>query len=196
MKKIKIMDCILKDTLVDHYHIKDKLLELICNDLHLEKIEGFTKRFMVSKTDYGLLTDKNRPWVNKFLPNYKITVGKMLSSIAYSGYIPTYMWYHQYEKGNKYGWHFHDTQYSGVYYLEFPKGCSYTEFCSPYDLKAQKIEAEEGDVVIFPSHCIHRGPPNTGDRKTIISYNFRVDASHIDNVLVHWVNDGRPNIAF
>ena len=72
MKKIKIMDCILKDTLVDHYHIKDKLLELICNDLHLEKIEGFTKRFMVSKTDYGVLTDKNRPWVNKFLPNLKL----------------------------------------------------------------------------------------------------------------------------
>ena len=175
MKKIKIMDCILMDTLVDHYHIKDKLLELICNDLHLEKIEGFTKRFMVSKTDYGVLTDKNRPWVNKFLPNYKITVGKMLSSIAYSGYIPTCMWYHQYEKGNKYGWHFHDTQYSGVYYLELGKTSGKTEFCSPLDMKSFNIDVKEGDLILFPGHLIHRGMLNGSDRKTVISFNINLD---------------------
>ena len=37
----------------------------------------------------------------------------------------------------------------------------------------QELDVEEGDVVAFPSHLIHRAPANPVDiPKTIISFNF------------------------
>ena len=38
----------------------------------------------------------------------------------------------------------------------------------------------EGDFIVFPAPCIHRGLPNTKKRKTIISYNFSIDGSPIE----------------
>ena len=183
--------------MINHDMIRDLILSEISKTSDgKEDNDSLYSRDSVSKLDWDRSKDISRPWVRLFVPNFLETIEEFIRSMAYKKIELEDVWYQQYEKNDCHGWHIHGEHYTGVYYLEFPKGCSYTEFCSPYDLKAQKIEAEEGDVVIFPSHCIHRGPPNTGDRKTIISYNFRVDASHIDNVLVHWVNDGKPNIAF
>ena len=49
--------------------------------------------------------------------------------------------------------------------------------CSPYSFKKQKIEVQEGDVVIFPSHLIHRALPNGKERKTVISFNVNLATS-------------------
>ena len=46
--------------------------------------------------------------------------------------------------------------------------------CSPYNLKSRKIDAEEGDVIIFPAHLIHRALPNGKERKTAISFNLDI----------------------
>ena len=90
------------------------------------------------------------------------------------------VWYQQYLEGDTHGWHIHDDHFTGVYYLEFPDGCSQTEIISPYNLKAVKIDVSEGDFVVFPAHFIHRGLPNGIKRKTIISYNFSADQSPME----------------
>ena len=47
------------------------------------------------------------------------------------------MWYQQYLNGDTHGWHIHGQHFTGVYYLEFPDGCSKTEVCSPFNLKSK-----------------------------------------------------------
>ena len=77
-------------------------------------------------------------------------------------------------EGDTHGWHTHGQTYTGVYYLEFPDKASRTELYSPFNFKKHTIKAKEGDIVIFPSHWIHRGPCNPSKRKTIVSFNFEV----------------------
>jgi len=80
----------------------------------------------------------------------------------------------QYVKNNTHTWHVHGENYTGVYYLEFPKDSPKTELVDQLNLnKKIIIEAVEGDVVIFPSFIIHRSPKVISDlRKTIISFNL------------------------
>ena len=119
-----------------------------------------------------LCRDLNRSWVKKLIPNLNISLQEMFSSMGYTGYSLIDMWYHQYSEGDTYGWHYHGLQYAGIYYLEFPKGSAKTEIRSPYSLRDKKVDTSEGDIIIFPAHWIHRAPPNTSVRKTIISFNF------------------------
>ena len=85
------------------------------------------------------------------------------------------MWYQQYTKNNTHGWHIHGENYTGVYYLEFPKGSSKTELIDQYNIRKKiTVNAKEGDIVIFPSFIIHRAPKIINDiRKTIISFNLQ-----------------------
>ena len=85
------------------------------------------------------------------------------------------MWYHQYAKNSVHNWHIHGENYTGVYYLELPDDTPKTELIDQYDKKIT-VEANEGDVVIFPSFIIHRGPKVLNDsRKTIISFNLEFE---------------------
>ena len=59
------------------------------------------------------------------------------------------------------------------------KICSAT---TPYDFKTKQIDAVEGDLIVFPAHCIHRGLPNKKIRKTIVSFNFDVIANTTDGL--------------
>ena len=178
MKKIRFDDCICKIQLIDHDIIKDSLLNCIKNDSHIESIDrdGYFDD-KVSKCDFNLCRDFNRSWVKKLIPNLNISLKEMFSSMAYTGYSLMDLWYHQYKEGDTYGWHHHGTQYAGIYYLEFSKKCGRTQMCSPYSFKKQKIEVQEGDVVIFPSHLIHRALPNGKERKTVISFNVNLATS-------------------
>ena len=181
MKKIRFDDCICKIQLIDHDRIKDSLLDYIKNDSHIESInrDGYYSD-RVSKSDMDVCNDLNRFWVNKLIPNLNISLEEMLSSMGYTGYSLIDIWYHQYSEGDTYGWHHHGLQYSGIYYLEFSKECGRTSMCSPYNLKSRNIDAKEGDVIIFPSHFIHRALPNKRERKTVISFNLNLDSSNLD----------------
>ena len=51
--------------------------------------------------------------------------------------------------------------YTGVYYLQFPKGATKTQLVN--EQKIFEVDAKEGDIVIFPSFIIHRSPKITED---------------------------------
>ena len=183
MKKIRIDDCIVHGKIKEHLEIKDSILFEISKssdgDLKQQDYNNFYTD-SISKLDWNKSADIERPWVKIFLSVFLKNLQEAISSIGYTQAVIKNVWYQQYLEGDTHGWHIHGEQYTGVYYLEFPEGCSQTEIVSPYNFKAVKIDASEGDFVVFPAHYIHRGLPNGSKRKTIISYNFSIDGSPIE----------------
>ena len=181
MKKIQIDDCICHSKIKQHLDIRDYILSEISktSDGDLKQKDSFYTD-SISKLDWNKSADIERPWLKIFLSVFLENLQEAITSIGYDKAVIKNVWYQQYLEGDTHGWHIHGEHYTGVYYLEFPEGCSQTEIVSPYDFKVEKINVVEGDFVVFPAHCIHRGLPNTKKRKTIISYNFSIDASPIE----------------
>ena len=105
----------------------------------------------ISKLDWDLSANPHRPWVKIFLPVFLENLQEIIISLGYLKLNIKNVWYQQYLEGDTHGWHIHGEHFTGVYYLEFPEGCSKTEIVSPYDLKVTKIDVVEGDFVIFPA---------------------------------------------
>ena len=171
MKKIQINDCICHSKIKNHLKIKDKILSEIekSNDGYLT-----TDSDNISKLDWNESLNVDRTWVKIFVPEFVEDLKEILSSMCYTGINLIQVWYQQYLEGDTHAWHVHGQNFTGVYYLEFPEGCSKTEVCSPYDSKVIQVDAVEGDFIVFPSHYLHRGLPNKKIRKTIVSFNFDI----------------------
>ena len=200
MKKIQIDDCICHSKIKEHLEIRDSILSEIDKntDGGLEqKDSSYTDS--ISKLDWNNSESTDRPWVKIFLPVFVKNLEEVISSLGYAKVVIRNVWYQQYLEGDTHGWHIHDDHFTGVYYLEFPEGCSQTEIVSPYSFKAAKIDAAEGDFVVFPAHYIHRGLPNSNKRKTIISYNFSADGSPINgkcSLDTNKIKKVNPNISW
>jgi len=178
MKKIRVDDCICHGELVDHTRVKDRILEEIEKDYCSEtsgQSDIYSVCDRVSKLDWSKSEDLTRPWVKILYPNFDITIKNFIKDLGYEFYTLGDIWYQQYLEGDTHGWHTHGRTYTGVYYLEFPDKSSRTELYSPFNFKKHTIKAKEGDLVIFPSHWIHRGPCNPSKRKTIVSFNFEIN---------------------
>ena len=194
MKKIRFDDCICKDKLVDHGKIREQIL------WHIDKSadrSSLDKQTNITKVDWDKASDFERPWVKLFLPKFSSVVKEMIYSMGYRSLKIKECWYQQYNEGSCHSWHIHSDHFTGVYYLEYPKGSSKTEICSPFSLKIKKIDVKEGDIIIFPSHWIHRSGVNTSSRKTIISYNFSIHtAPWGKEINVDLIKGGKPYIFF
>tara|TARA_R100001082_G_C4284810_1_gene125529 strand:+ start:59 stop:619 length:561 start_codon:yes stop_codon:yes gene_type:complete len=184
MRKVRVDDCICHGKLVDHDRVRNIILDKIENDLHIETVgkNSFTDRNppyptndKISKLDWTKANDFKRPWVKVFKPNFDITINNFISDLGYYKFNVDKMWYQQYSKEDEHQWHIHGGHYTGVYYLEFPKGSGKTELRSPFNFKTHVVNAKEGDIIMFPAHWIHRGSPNGQYRKTIVSFNFDLE---------------------
>ena len=175
MKKIQIDDCICHSKFKNHFQIKDKILSIIdeSDDNNLNSIDSYYSD-SISKLDWNKSHDIERPWVKIFLSEFTEEIQEIIFSMCYNSIRLQQVWYQQYLEGDTHGWHIHGLHYTGVYYLEFPEGCSQTEIVSPFNLNKKQIDAKEGDFIVFPAHFIHRGLPNKTIRKTIVSFNFDV----------------------
>ena len=178
MKKIQIDDCICHSKIKNHLQIRDKILSEIdkCNDnsLYFDNVPEDVTADSISKLDWDNSEDEERPWFKIFLPEFCEDIREIFSSMCYTGISIKQVWYQQYLEGDTHGWHIHGHHFTGVYYLEYPEGCSKTGVCSPFTLKERQMDTVEGDLIIFPAHYIHRGLPNSNIRKTIVSFNFDV----------------------
>ena len=195
MKKIQIDDCICHSQMRSHSQIKDQILHEIDRDAMSHDLK--TEVDSIAKLDWNNRRYPDRPWLKIFLPVFLENLQEVIASIGYAKAVIKNVWYQQYLEGDTHGWHIHDDHFTGVYYLEFPEGCSQTEIVSPYNFKAKKIDVVEGDFIVFPAHCIHRGLPNTKKRKTIISYNFSIDGSPIEgrnSLDLDTIKNVNPNI--
>ena len=124
--------------------------------------------------DYKDSTNFDREWVIYIKKYIQEILFNLTNYIPYKNAIIMNMWFQQYKKNDKHSWHLHHgCTYSGVYYVECQKE-NITEYLDFLDIgNPIKFNAEEGDVVIFPSLLLHRSPPIESDvLKTIISFNF------------------------
>ena len=171
MKKVKLEDCITYSKITNHLEVKEKILPLI--DSSMDKKEGYNP---ISKLDFPDGDNFDREWVKSFQPYFYNPLKNLISYLGYHGFDLKQIWYQQYLKGSNHPWHTHASNFTGVYYLEYPEGSPSTEVISPYTREKHCLDmASEGDFIVFPSHWIHRSPPNhTSNRKTIISYNLDV----------------------
>tara|TARA_B100001939_G_C16858748_1_gene580823 strand:+ start:505 stop:1083 length:579 start_codon:yes stop_codon:yes gene_type:complete len=175
MKKHILRDYIYHSEIKDHLKVKNFILNQIEKN-NKESLEVTNSYFTdsIDKLDWNESKDSERPWVKFFLPSFTNAVNEFLKNSLYCGIQLKEIWYQQYLNNGTHGWHIHGHHYTGVYYLEFPNKSSKTELIFPFNNKSQTINVSEGDIIIFPSHIIHRGLPNQSKRKTIISFNFDI----------------------
>ena len=159
-----------------HNEIKDNLLNLIEkaeNDNFVDMKEYYGDN--ITKLDWRDSSNMDREWVQYFLPFFS----KYLSAEAnqkrfFEVRLPK-IWFQQYQKGGKHGWHVHGDNYAGVYYLDLPQEVPKTQLLLE-DGRVITPEVEEGDILLFPSSLIHKAPENETDiQKTIISFNVNFD---------------------
>ena len=186
--KIPINTFYLKEHFPELHQHKEHLLNLInqakCDSN--EPIKGMDSRMPhtakispISRLDWNNGSDyKNRPWVN-FVADLMITkFNSMLEkNLGLTGARFKHLWFQQYIQNDSHQWHIHESNFTGVYYVELnDEENNKTELISG-DTKLTP-EVKEGDICIFPSFVIHRCPLiQSTKRKTIISYNF--DASNL-----------------
>jgi len=172
MFMLPVQNYYIRNKLSEHDFYKPLILEKISREQDPSLVEGEDN---ISKVDWENHSDFDRPWVKQLLPSLSNKLAEMAYFIGYGGIEMKAVWYQQYLKNSIHGWHVHSENYTGVYYLEFPKGSPKTELIDQYNINRKiTINAKEGDVVIFPSFIIHRAPKVINDvKKTIISFNLQ-----------------------
>lgn len=174
MKSVDINVPIFYVPFLNHLDIKNSLLEYIDNDPLVSIIDNdeyYSDN--ITKTDYDNGCDFSREWVKEYIELFGDITQELLGLYGFSqGQIDRF-WYQQYSTGGTHGWHTHLCNFTGVYYLELPEDSPPTEFLTPFTWEAFKIDAKEGDVVIFPGSLIHKAPEiKNNSRKTILSWNI------------------------
>jgi hypothetical protein len=172
--KGKIHSPYLISKFLSHHTLRDELIDLI------EKTETAKSLNipvnMVSKCDFDWSKDLERPYIKKLLPALCEHLKDVYNHLGFGAFEIKNLWFQRYINNNIHNWHVHgDCQWTGVYYLELPKDEDLrTQIIQPFDQKTKiDMPVQEGDILIFPSHTLHRAPRNkTQNKKIIISFNI------------------------
>ena len=157
---MEVIGCpIFKRKIEDHLIYKDDALLAIHNQrarIQANDLDIYS--------DYDIDPDVPRAYLDVVEDRiYDVLTGfckEMPSYPFFQGFEVKNFFYQQYKQAQYHGWHVHNCQFSGVYYLDMPKGTPKTEYRDPFTDDIQELDVEEGDVVAFPSHLIHRAPAN------------------------------------
>jgi hypothetical protein len=163
----------LLDDFKEHKNIKEILLEKI-NATESEKIYQKDKYYgdSINRLDWSKNQNFDREWVKYLKPFLQKHFDDCAKKLNYQRALIHSIWFQQYNQNDYHGWHIHEHHYTGVYYLQFPENAPKTEVIDHENNKV-KIDAKEGDIVIFPSIAIHRAPIVKNDlTKTIVSFNI------------------------
>ena len=174
MKKFNCNNPILLDKFKEHHLYKDKLLKYF-DEYNLAKNNFGSDN--ITKFDWHISTDFNREWVKMIYDDLHKHFLKYANHLGFKKCNINNLWFQQYDKNSTHQWHIHGDNYTGVYYVNFNKDCAKTRLLNT-NIKSHyiDIQAEEGDIVFFPSVVIHRAlVQNTNFLKTIISFNVNFD---------------------
>ena len=174
MEQYIIPSIILKKKFKDHSKFKKEVLTLIKNADDKDwtkKNDYFNDKLL--KTDWPDADNPERPWIKLIKDSLQEDLTKCANYMGFQSIKLHKMWYQQYAYGDTHNWHTHDANYTGTYYLEFDEKCPTTEFLYPDNLlKSFTIDVEEGDILFFPCHLIHRSSVSKSNNiKSIISWN-------------------------
>lgn len=164
MVEIKYTDKILKFKIDDHNQFKKKILEE-CKKSKFYSISNDINQ-KIKTTDFSENQGENRyPY---FLKNILLPFSKQILKAYDSKKMGVInMWFQEYIPGNFHDWHTHgSSNLSGIYYINLPHKDMTTQF------KILNVNIEEGNMIIFPSHLLHKSPMFKEGTKTIISFNI------------------------
>jgi len=154
----------------EHKENKNKLLKLI------EKIPVnnlVTERENILHTDWNLPKEYKREYLDFFYNIISPYMNEIMKKVYCLKWSIGNGWFQQYKKDNEHHWHNHcGANYSNVYYLEMPNKDMKTEFYNILTKKIITFNIQEGDLITFPAHILHRSKKiKNSQRKTIISFN-------------------------
>ena len=169
MIDIKVINSFILIQKIEEYKdIKDNLLMLI-DKMPNKKVD--TDFENINKSDYFLPKEHAREYGDLFLKvikPYNENIRRFYK--AKEIWIKNY-WYQQYNNTDYHKWHVHSgSLLSSVFYIEL-KNKNSTVFYDNLTKQEYSYDLEEGDLITFPSLLPHKSKKNSGDRKTIISYN-------------------------
>jgi len=171
------LDLVWKHTLQSHNEIKESILGFIDQ---YEQIEGCPDK--ITKTDF-FDPNKRGEYIGIFTNNDGAEY--LRKSICEKYWVTNFsissFWFQQYYVGDSHGWHLHgNSTISMSYFLELDDQKHSTEFVDIEKKKTFQLNVSEGDVIIFPSHIIHRSPIIKSDsRKTTIAINLNLSEINI-----------------
>lgn len=193
MKKIKLSSFGLIEKFKEHSkykkellkHFKEKKLNII--NTNFNQHNQYQHEDNINNLDWIESRDfKNREWVKLIKTDLQKHFEKCANKLNLKGVVIKALWFQQYEKMGFHGWHIHEDNYTGVYYVDFKNNFAKTQLIDPATNKKIIIDAKEGDILIFPSYVVHCSPVQKIDRtKTIISFNLtfdRIDPNFIKKI--------------
>jgi hypothetical protein len=173
MEIIKLNSICLINKFEKHGFYKKDLLNIFKLEKNFTKNKDEYYSDNIHKLDYYNSSDFNRDWVKLIIKDLQFYFESCLKILNFEKVIINDIWFQQYRLNGTHGWHTHGFNYTGVYYVDFKKNYAKTELINPIDNKKIIINAEEGDIVIFPSFIIHRSAlQKLNKTKTIISFNL------------------------
>ena len=157
---------------VNKFFKHDELKEQILECLKSSTARQETKDDTITKTDWGLEIPLGSSNYQQLILPHIISQSQKTFNRG-SAFEITDMWFQQYYKGDTHGWHVHEyCHWANVYFVELPSKDFLTEILD-LERNAIEYEAQEGDIISFPSMLLHRSKPNLSiDRKTVIAYNI------------------------
>lgn len=122
--------------------------------------------------DWHLPNTYQRAYLNAVLPiinQHNLAVQRALGHIR--AVQTDNIWFQQYREGNFHSWHVHPkAMFSNVYFVELPSKTIATTFRVMG--KEFQVDAEEGDILTFPSFYEHCSKTNDLEGiKTVIAFN-------------------------
>ena len=174
--RVRFDSYMLRSSLAKHKRIKSKLLKLI-NKSPAEENGRIVDEYYndnITRNYFNSGDDFTRPWIKYFFKYLKEYLMSVSHELGYGEIRINRVWFQQYDKDSLHNWHLHENNYTGVYYLDMPKGSAPTEFINPSNFKEKFINhGQEGDIISFPCYIIHRAAQQkVKGRKTIISWNL------------------------
>ena len=171
------LDLVWKHTLQSHNEIKNPMLDWMDN---YEQIGECPDK--ITKTDFF---DPNRR--SQYMDIFFNSEGAELlrqdicQKYGVINFYTSGCWFQQYHNNDSHGWHLHGKNtVSMSYLLELDDSKHSTEFVDIEKKKTFQLNVSEGDVIIFPSHIIHRSPIIIGhSRKTTIAINLNLGEPNI-----------------
>ena len=180
------MDSVWVHSLESHSYLKPKILDIIDNyeQVREKRPEGAdaTTGVVCKKTDFF------DPEPARYFPLFFENAHSLFDEICHkywaSSFDVDYVWFHQYHFNEYDGWHMHSkSNISMAYLLEIPDLEYGTEFVDIQKNTTFQPKVSEGDVLIFPSHIIHRAPLiRSNIRKTTIGININLNYPNVDKI--------------
>jgi hypothetical protein len=158
----------------EHEYFKEKILGRINFFQHQNKNLGVEEYIsFISNTDWQY---NSINWYENFLSiNDKKRYQEFIKKTFRKNVIISNTWFNQYypNSGSDHPFHDHGNYgLSNVYIIEMLDKSMRTVLKSPKTGKEIIPTVKEGQILIFPSHILHKSPRNfTNKRKTIISFN-------------------------